>query len=80
MATRYGKELGLALTNGTDSNDGKWGYVDILLKWNLQDKPDNFEIHRNDLVYGYQHNRNPFIDHPEYACRIYSNIDSGACK
>ncbi len=42
-----------------------------LLKWNEQDPPDSFEKHRNDVVYGYQHNRNPFIDHPEYAEMIW---------
>ena len=27
---------------------------------------DDFEINRNEVVYTYQQNRNPFIDHPEF--------------
>lgn len=79
MATRYYSGDGsngtrLTLTNGTDSSGGKWGYVSTLLQWNEQDPPDEFEKHRNDLIYEqFQHNRNPFIDHPEYANRIWGN-------
>jgi endonuclease I len=42
----------------------------ILKLWNTQDPPDNFEMGRNDYVDSLQHNRNPFIDHPEYVCNI----------
>jgi len=42
----------------------------VLEAWNTQDPPDNFEIARNDYVDSLQGNRNPFIDHPEYACLI----------
>lgn len=76
MATRYATKI--SLTNGTDSSGGKWGFLSTLLKWNLQDAPDSFEIKRNSLVQYYQHNRNPFIDHPEYACRIYSSSSADA--
>jgi len=41
-----------------------------LLEWNESDPVDSFELHRNDVVYSYQHNRNPYIDHPEYINRI----------
>lgn len=43
---------------------------DILKKWNLIDPPSNWEIARNDYIASIQGNRNPFIDHPEYACEI----------
>jgi hypothetical protein len=33
---------------------------------------DSFEIHRNDVIYSCQHNRNPFIDHPEYVSKIWT--------
>jgi endonuclease I len=42
----------------------------ILKKWNLIDPPSNWEIARNDYIAFIQGNRNPFIDHPEYACDI----------
>lgn len=74
MATCYSSML--SLTTGKDSSGGKWGFLSTLLKWNLEDAPDEFEIRRNSLVQLYQGNRNPFIDHPEYACRIYSTGDS----
>ena len=35
---------------------------------NAQDPPDAFEKRRNDIIQTtYQGNRNPFIDHPEWA-------------
>ncbi len=42
----------------------------ILKKWHYNDPPDNYEIARNDFVDSLQHNRNPFIDNPLYACYI----------
>lgn len=78
MATRYyngdGSNSALSLTNGTDSSGGKWGYLDTLLAWHELDPVDEFEAHRNDLIYEqYQHNRNPYIDHPEYARAVFKN-------
>ncbi len=47
----------------------------ILKKWHYQDPPDNYEIARNDFIDSLQHNRNPFIDNPLYACYIdFSNM------
>ena len=43
---------------------------EIIKKWHFQDPPDNYEIARQEYIYGLQGNRNPFIDHPEYACFI----------
>ncbi|MBW7868295.1 MAG: endonuclease [Brumimicrobium sp.] len=49
-----------------------------LLAWNDLDPVDDFERNRNDVIYySYQHNRNPFIDHPEYAMQIWGNSLSG---
>ena len=78
MATRYYNGDGsngtkLTLTTGTDSSGGKWGYLDTLLEWNEIDPPDEFETHRNDLVFDVQKNRNPYIDHPEYARAVFKN-------
>ena len=60
----------------TISNSIAYGQDQNVLKlWNTQDPPDNFEIGRNDYVDSLQHNRNPFIDHPEYVCSIdFSNM------
>lgn len=45
--------------------------INLLLKWHRNDAVDSKEINRNDAVYGFQHNRNPFIDHPEFAEYIW---------
>ncbi len=42
-----------------------------LLLWHYQDPVDNFERNRNEVIYKYQMNRNPFIDHPEYVNAIW---------
>ena len=60
--------------NGTSSYDattslvGQMGVLRDLLAWNRLDPPDEWEIHRNNLLYkNYTHNRNPFVDFPEWA-------------
>ena len=45
-----------------------------LLLWSQQDPVDDFERNRNEVVYGYQLNRNPFIDHPEYIDAIWGTV------
>ncbi|MGN1246112.1 MAG: endonuclease [Muribaculaceae bacterium] len=45
--------------------------VDLLMKWHRQDPVSQKEINRNNAVEAYQHNRNPFIDHPELAEYIW---------
>ena len=43
----------------------------LLLKWNEEDKVDDIERARNEAIFEIQKNRNPFIDHPEYANAIW---------
>lgn len=53
---------------------GKMGFhgkLSTLLEWNHLDPVDEFERHRNEVICKYQHNRNPFIDHPEFADLIW---------
>lgn len=47
--------------------------IDLLLKWHRQDPVSTKERDRNDAVYTHQHNRNPFIDHPDMAEYIWGN-------
>ncbi|HEX3004531.1 MAG TPA: endonuclease [Angustibacter sp.] len=48
------------------------GRLSVLLRWNAEDPPDAFEQRRNQVIYDdYQHNRNPFIDHPEWVSSIF---------
>lgn len=43
----------------------------IMLKWHNDDPVDDFEKIRNERSYSKQKNRNPFIDHPEFANLIW---------
>jgi hypothetical protein len=45
----------------------------LLKQWNTQDPPDAWEVGRNDYIETIQHNRNPFVDHPEYVDMIDFN-------
>ena len=57
--------------NGTAPHIGK---MSVLKQWNLQDPPDAFEKRRNQVIFDtWQHNRNPFIDHPEWVTAIYGS-------
>ena len=47
------------------------GKLSTLLKWAYEDPVSDFEIRRNNVVYDYQNNRNPFIDHPEFMYYLY---------
>jgi endonuclease I len=49
------------------------GKMSVLLEWNRIDPPDAFEQRRNQRIYEqWQGNRNPFVDHPEYADAIWN--------
>ena len=49
----------------------------MLLEWHRQDPVSQKEIDRNNAIYNnFQHNRNPFIDHPEYAECIWSSCST----
>lgn len=49
-----------------------------ILRWHEEDPIDRAERDRNDLIYsGYQGNRNPFIDHPEFANAIWRSRAPG---
>lgn len=56
--------------NGTDPS-GNIGDLATLLTWNTQDPRDDFEMNRNNIIYNWQMNRNPFIDYPLLADYIY---------
>lgn len=42
-----------------------------LVQWHLTDPPDAAEIARNNGIQGFQTNRNPYVDHPEFVGRIW---------
>ena len=47
-----------------NNNDPILGKLSALIEWHNLDPVDDFEINRNEIIYGFQQNRNPFIDHP----------------
>ncbi|MFF1306500.1 endonuclease I family protein [Streptomyces sp. NPDC058307] len=76
MAVRYDGGDGFAdlepnekVNNGSNPYIGK---LSVLKAWNEADPPSAFEEKRNQVIYDtYQHNRNPFIDHPEWVEAIW---------
>jgi len=46
------------------NNDPILGKLSSLIQWHIDDPVDDFEINRNEIIFGFQENRNPFIDHP----------------
>ncbi|PKK95335.1 MAG: hypothetical protein CVV60_01745 [Tenericutes bacterium HGW-Tenericutes-5] len=50
------------------------GMLSVLLEWNEIDPVDDFERNRNEVIYSYQGNRNPFIDYPEFANLIWGDL------
>lgn len=47
--------------------------VRLLMKWHHTDPVSQKELDRNEVVYGYQNNRNPFIDMPELADYLWGD-------
>jgi len=43
----------------------------VLLSWHETDPVDDFERNRNEVIYSYQNNRNPYIDYPEFVELIW---------
>ncbi len=78
MSTRYYREDSDWGSSGmtTKANLKDWA-VTMLLRWSDADPVSQKEIDRNEVVYGIQGNRNPFIDHPEYAHMIWDPNWSG---
>ena len=51
----------------------EYGDLETLLAWNAADPVNTFEMRRNDRIHAqWQGNRNPFIDHPEWATAIWN--------
>lgn len=70
MEIRYN---GLEVVNGFPTTTGQLGDLATLLDWHRNDPPDDFEMNRNNVVYTWQFNRNPFIDQPDLVEYIWGN-------
>jgi endonuclease I len=79
MATRYEGENGEPdlemidyIPADNNTNEPIHALKSDLLRWHQEDPVDNFERNRNEVIYSYQNNRNPFIDHPEFVSSIWN--------
>lgn len=61
-----------AMFNGSTDQVFSPTFLNILLTWHNQDPVSIKETKRNDAIYTFQGNRNPYIDHPEYVCLIWN--------
>ncbi|MCX6245975.1 MAG: endonuclease [Bacteroidetes bacterium] len=72
MSTRYYTEdSGWPGSDATTGSQLKPWAMTLMLQWDSQDPVSQKETDRNNAVYLIQHNRNPFIDHPEYGQEIW---------
>jgi len=71
----------LALINGSNTGSNEslayMGILSELVRWHQEDPVDAIEMRRNDVVYGFQGNRNPFIDNPAWADCLFGNDCEG---
>lgn len=79
MAVRYSHlilsddDLAIDTAKWYTSDATTMGKLSLLLAWHKEDPVDDFERQRNETIYRYQNNRNPFIDKPEYVHLIWEN-------
>ena len=74
MATCYkDKNLGIETQSNFTGGDLKPWAKTLLLQWAAMDPVSQKEIDRNNAVWQIQHNRNPFIDYPELAEKVFGS-------
>ena len=74
----YATDAGAA-EDSSASHPVAMGILSDLLEWHRIDPVDEYEIHRNNLIYkNFQHNRNPFIDFPEWVDMIWGDSNESA--
>lgn len=80
VATRYEDKIagwvsngsaGLILAGNAYPAYKSW-FLNLMLQWHAQDPVSEKEINRNNAIYAYQHNRNPFIDNSAFAEQIWT--------
>jgi endonuclease I len=71
MVVRY--EILSLIDDGNVISSGVYnmGLLQTLLAWHELDPVDDFERNRNDIIYSYQDNRNPFIDYEHFVDLIF---------
>lgn len=74
MTTRYySEDAAWSTSPATNKATILTWQLNVLMQWHHQDPVSAKEIARNDSIYyKYQNNRNPFIDHPNWADSIWA--------
>jgi endonuclease I len=69
-----------SLIVSTSSSPAYMGLLTDLLEWHQADPPDAAEIARNEVIFGFQGNRNPFINHPEWVtAALFNSAKPASC-
>lgn len=63
-------------STSNSNKDNMMGNMNTLIKWHFDYMPNVYEMNRNNGAEYLQGNRNPFVDHPEYVAKIWSNFNS----
>ncbi len=71
---RLTSDLSLVVGTGSNASVAYMGKLSTLLQWHLDDPVTSGEQLRNDVIYSYQGNRNPFVDNPQWAACIYQSV------
>ncbi len=76
VATRYKDKIPSWSSNTVFSGDNlsEWA-KNLFLQWHYLDPVSAKEIQRNNAVFSIQHNRNPYVDHPEWVSLVWGNND-----
>ena len=70
-----------ALIVATSSSPAYMGLLSTLIAWHQADPPDAAERARDEVIYSFQGNRNPFIDHPEWATSsLFTSAKPATCQ
>lgn len=65
----------------TSASPAYMGLLSTLLAWHQADPPDAAERARHEVIYSFQGNRNPFIDHPEWAsAALFTSSKPAVCE
>ncbi len=65
----------------TSSSPAYMGLLSTLVAWHQADPPDAAERARNEVIYSFQGNRNPFIDHPEWGTSaLFTSTKPASCQ
>lgn len=73
MSVRYYLEDSpFIATDATNKSDLLPWYANLVITWSTADTVSKKEVDRNNAIFAIQKNRNPFIDHPEFAPEIWN--------